>query len=85
MRAAFVEAAGRTDSEGQRRQIALSTGSSLVVNLLAMGILLNISQQASSTAVVALPGARGPREESESASAGARARGGGAPRALINV
>jgi len=31
VRAAFVEAAGRTDSEGQRRQIALSTGSSLVV------------------------------------------------------
>jgi alkanesulfonate monooxygenase len=31
VRAAFVEAAGRTDSEGQRRQIALSTGASLVV------------------------------------------------------
>jgi alkanesulfonate monooxygenase len=31
VRAAFVEAAGRTDSEGQRRQNALSTGSSLVV------------------------------------------------------
>jgi alkanesulfonate monooxygenase len=31
VRAAFVEAAGRTDSEGQRRQIALSTGTSLVI------------------------------------------------------
>jgi cell division protein FtsW (lipid II flippase) len=29
-------------------------GSSLVVNLIAMGILLNISQQASSTAVAAM-------------------------------
>jgi alkanesulfonate monooxygenase len=31
MRGAFIEAASRTDSEGQRRQNALSTGSSLVV------------------------------------------------------
>jgi alkanesulfonate monooxygenase len=31
VRAAFVEAASRTDSEGQRRQVALSTGTSLVV------------------------------------------------------
>jgi alkanesulfonate monooxygenase len=31
VRAAFVDAASRTDSEGQRRQIALSTGASLVV------------------------------------------------------
>jgi len=31
VRAAFVDAANRTDSEGQRRQIALSTGPSLVV------------------------------------------------------
>jgi alkanesulfonate monooxygenase len=31
VRAAFIDAAGRTDSEGQRRQNALSKGSSLVV------------------------------------------------------
>jgi alkanesulfonate monooxygenase len=31
VRSAFIEAAGRTDSEGQRRQNALSTGTSLVV------------------------------------------------------
>lgn len=31
VRNAFLEAAARTDSEGQRRQIALSTGSTLVV------------------------------------------------------
>src|SRR3569833_2889958 len=30
VRAAFVDAATRTDSEGQRRQVALSTGASLV-------------------------------------------------------
>jgi cell division protein FtsW len=34
-------------------------GSSLVVNLVAMGILLNISQQASATAALAIASGRG--------------------------